>query len=160
MAETFHNENFEGTAFKNDDSFFKFQVKIPKYDIFCEKLKDQKFFSLRDTLCELTFTQFFISNKCYYSYFSCYPVINEKLFFQNNFYFPVSTEIKAKLPLYYTKQRKWKIKKVLSSKRIWRLEVSIVWVFFCVYHYFSYQQFPFFPAIFYDRTEVVSEQNP
>ena len=30
-------------------------LEIPKYDIFCEKSRDQKFFSLRETLCELNY---------------------------------------------------------------------------------------------------------
>ena len=36
---SFHSEKFEDTDFENDNSFFKFQSKIPKYNIFLENSK-------------------------------------------------------------------------------------------------------------------------
>ena len=39
LRETSHNEKFKDTDFKNDNSFFKIQSKILKYEIFFENSK-------------------------------------------------------------------------------------------------------------------------
>ena len=43
LYEASHIEKFEGTEYENGNSFFKFQPKMPKYEIFFENSKDFSF---------------------------------------------------------------------------------------------------------------------